>query len=95
MRLMRRAARVDDNQKDIVRALRAHGCSVESLAAVGRGVPDLLVGHAERNLLLEVKRPGGRLTKDQVRWHGAWGGSVVVVYCIEDALMALGVGNAD
>lgn len=74
-------------------ALRAHGASVQTLAAVGRGVPDLLVGHAERNLLLEVKAEGGKLTQDQVRWHGEWRGSVVVVRCVDDALMALGGGE--
>ena len=41
---MRQAAKVDDNQAAIVEALRSLGASVESLAAVGKGVPDLLVG---------------------------------------------------
>ena len=40
---MRRAARIDDNQIAIVKALRKAGCSVLSLAAVGNGCPDLLV----------------------------------------------------
>ena len=41
---MRRAARVDRNQAEIVVALRAGGASVQPLHAVGKGVPDLLVG---------------------------------------------------
>lgn len=41
---MRRAARTDANQTAIVEALRKCGASVQSLAAVGKGVPDLLVG---------------------------------------------------
>lgn len=92
---MRRAARIDSNQREIVDALRAHGASVQTLAAVGKGVPDLLVGHAERNLLLEVKAEGGGLTLAQEHWHGEWRGSVVVVRCVDDALMALGGGDAD
>ena len=40
---MRRAARVDDNQGQIVDALRRVGCSVWSLAGVGKGFPDLAV----------------------------------------------------
>ena len=41
---MRRAARIDRNQPEIVKALRQVGAHVTSLAAVGDGVPDLLVG---------------------------------------------------
>lgn len=41
--VVRRAAKVDDNQKAITEALRAAGCKVLSLAACGKGVPDLLV----------------------------------------------------
>ena len=37
---MRRAARTDANQAAIVDALRSVGCSVVSLSAVGKGVPD-------------------------------------------------------
>ena len=39
-----RAARVDQNHVEIVKALRDHGAFVVSLATVGKGVPDLLVG---------------------------------------------------
>lgn len=40
---MRRAAKVDTTQREIVETLRAHGCQVRSLASVGQGMPDLLV----------------------------------------------------
>ena len=40
---MRRAARTDANHRQIVDALRAVGCKVRSLAALGGGIPDLLV----------------------------------------------------
>lgn len=73
---MRRAAKVDLTQAAIVDCLRAAGCKVLSLAACGKGVPDLLcyIPHlltAENGIrvipdsfiyLLEVKNPGGRGT---------------------------------
>ena len=94
---MRRAAKVDANQEAVVSALRAAGATVQSLAAVGKGVPDLLVGHKGKTLLIEVKdgrkAPSAqRLTEDQLRWHGAWkGGSLAVVDGPEAALRMLGV----
>jgi len=91
---MRRAARVDANQPAIVEALRAAGYSVQSLAAVGEGVPDLLVGAHGINVLLEVKDGSKssserRLTADQERWHAAWRGRVSVVKTPEEALLAV------
>jgi len=94
---MRRAARIDANQEQVVSALRAAGATVQSLAGVGVGVPDLLVGYQGKTLLLEVKdgkKPPSerRLTEDQVRWHGAWrGGPLAVVDGVDAALRTLGV----
>lgn len=94
---MRIAARVDRNHEEIVKALRDVGATVQSLAAVGHGVPDLLVGFRGQTILIEVKdakQPPSkrRLTEDQIRWHGAWrGGPIAVVDGVEAALRALGV----
>ena len=93
---MRRAAKVDDNQGEIVAALRAAGCSVTSLASVGRGCPDLVVGRAGVTYLLEVKdgrKPPSkrRLTPDEKAWHGAWRGQVAVVESVQDAFKAVGM----
>lgn len=52
---MRRAARVDTNQADLVKMLRQLGMSVVLLVPLGKGVPDLLVGWRGRMLLVEVK----------------------------------------
>ena len=52
---MRRAAKVDANQEQIVQALRACGATVQSLAGVGKGVPDLLVGIRARPCLWRLK----------------------------------------
>lgn len=60
---MRRAAKVDDNQVEVVRKLRLLGASVTDLSAVGAGCPDLLVGYRGANYLLEVKRPDASLRR--------------------------------
>lgn len=92
---MRQAAKIDANQAAIVGALRAIGCTVVSLAAVGRGVPDLLVGKAGRTYLMECKdgaKPPSarRLTEDQLTWHGAWRGGPLAVVCdVESAIRAV------
>jgi hypothetical protein len=88
---MRRAAKVDRNQAEIVKAFRQIGATVQVLSAVGKGCPDLLVGWRGRNFLVEIKDgelvPSARqLTADQQRWHGAWAGSVIVATSIEDAV---------
>lgn len=94
---MRRAARIDRNQPEIVKALRQCGAHVTSLAAVGDGVPDLLVGFQGRTVLVEVKdgsRPPSerQLTDEQIEWHAAWsGGRCVVVGSVGEALAAIGV----
>lgn len=88
--MARRAARVDDNQTGIVLALRGHGCTVQSLAPVGAGCPDLLVGYRGANYLLEVKQPRGQMTPAQVEWHTLWAGSVHVVTSPREALAAIG-----
>lgn len=92
---MRRAAKVDANQPEIVAALRAAGATVISLAACGSGIPDLLVGHAGKTALIEVKDgslpPSKRqLTPDQLKWHGEWTGGTLAVVCdVESALRVL------
>lgn len=83
---MRRAAKVDLNHGEVISALRDIKCSVRSLAAVGAGVPDLLVGIGNLNLLLEVKSHGGKLTEDQVAFAASWNGQVKTVYSAEEAV---------
>jgi len=91
---MRRAARVDANHSLIVGALIRCGATVQSLAAVGSGCPDLLVGFRGKNFAFEIKDgskpPGARkLTPDQETWHAAWKGQVIVVESVEQALAAI------
>jgi len=92
-----RAARIDANHEQVVLALRTAGATVQSLAAVGQGVPDLLVGFQGKTLLMEIKDGNKtpserRLTEPQLKWHGAWrGGPLAVVDGVDAALRMLGV----
>jgi len=79
--------------------LRAAGASVQSLADLGGGVPDLLVGWRSVNLLFELKdgskRPSARrLTPDEEQWHRRWRGHVTVVESVEHAMAALRTSGA-
>ena len=74
-------------QAEIVTALRNAGCSVVSLAGVGQGVPDLLVGVRGETYLLECKSPGERLRLSQKQWTDAWRGAKPMV--VKTALEAL------
>jgi hypothetical protein len=93
--LSRFARKVDGNQAAVVAALRAVGATVQSLASVGGGCPDLLVGYRGRTYLLEVKdgakrpssrrlRPGQETFRD--RWRGA---TVATVHGPEEALQVV------
>lgn len=92
---MRKAARVDANQEQVVSILRGYGATVQSLAAVGKGVPDLLVGYRGQNFLLEVKDGNKspsqtKLTPDQQDWHLKWNGDKpIIVYSPADAVKAV------
>jgi hypothetical protein len=83
-------SRVDSNQSIIVAALRAAGASVLHLHTVGHGCPDLAVGHAGRNYLVEIKRGTAKLTPDEQRFHSEWRGVVHVIRTPEEALEMLG-----
>ncbi len=91
---MRRANRIDDNQNDIVTALRKAGATVRVISQ-GEGIPDLLVGFRGETILLEVKDgnkpPSARtLTPAEKKFFDEWeGGLCMVVNSVEDALEML------
>lgn len=90
---MRFAAKVDANHPEVVKALRGAGANVLSLAAVGKGCPDLLVLFRGRYQLFEVKdgtKPPSqrRLTPAQEAFHMDW--LVTTVDSAESAVVALG-----
>ena len=93
---MRRAARRDANEPEIIAALTALGAHVEQLSQ--DGVPDLLISYRRRLYLMEVIGPAkakryratGGLTPAQVRWHVRYNlhGSpqIFVAYDVEQAM---------
>ena len=86
---MRRAARVDANQDQIVSALRAAGAYVWII-----GLPvDLLVGHKGHTFLVEIKTDSKkRLTALQADFFENWFGSTLArIDCPEAALRMIGV----
>lgn len=90
------ARRTDRNHREVIAALEAVGFTVVDLSAVGRGVPDLWVAKAGRQLWLEVKdgeKPPSerKLTRDQVAFHAklARAGVPVVVLTSLDQVAGL------
>jgi hypothetical protein len=97
-----RRTKRDANHKAISDALKAAGCSVVDLAAVGDGVSDLLVAYCKpgpqpygETLLMEVKNPltkrgqqgtGKTTGQKQAAFRARWLGRIEVVYSIEEAL---------
>ncbi len=89
--MTRTASRIDKNQTEIVAGLRPAGYSVLSLAPLGKGVPDILVGSRWRNALMEIKYGKGKLNKQQLEWHATWRGAVYTVRSLDTALAIMGV----
>ena len=95
---MRRAARRDAIETAVVDALRKAGCSVAYWGIAG--APDLVVGRAGQNWLMEVKQPlgprggssndGQHLNTLQFEWHQRWRGHVTVVRSAAEALEVIG-----
>lgn len=88
---MKRAARVDSNQKQIVTTLRKMGYSVLHLHTLGRGAPDILVGKWGRNFLFEIKngekyKSQQALTEDEKEFHDSWRGQVATITTIDEII---------
>ena len=76
---MRRASKVDANHAQIVDCFKKLGCSVLSLAALGRGVPDLLVAINGITWLVEVKSGKSKENLLQREWAENWLGARALV----------------
>ena len=85
---MRQFARVDANQKEIMKALRSAGASVLHVHRVGRGEgsSDLIVGFRGRNYLIEVKTPTGAVREGQRDFASSWRGQYAIVRTVEEAM---------
>jgi hypothetical protein len=91
------AKRIDGNHFLIVRDLRKAGAVVQSLAEIGKGCGDILVGYKGKNYVFEIKDPiqkpsAQRLTPAEQAWHALWktGGQVDVIRTSVEALRIIG-----
>ncbi len=94
---VRRAAKTDVTQAEIVKKLRSLGCLVQDLSAVGKGVPDLLVLlPCSKLVFVEVKSDtktshratGKALTPRQEEFHKAWRRApLFIVRTVDEASM--------
>jgi hypothetical protein len=90
---MRRAARRDDNEQSIIKAMRAEGAYVKQIN--DEGLFDLLVSHRGETMLIEVKdgaKPPSarRLTDAEQKFHDEWPGSdLYIVNSVEEAIALL------
>lgn len=96
---MRRAAKVDANQQEIVSALRSiPGVSVAVTSALGDGFPDLVLGYKARTYLVEVKNgelsPSRKqLTDDEQEFKDKWTGHYSVCESLEEILKVIGISK--
>lgn len=85
---MRRRSKIDDNQPEIVKALRKLGATVAHTHQIGQGFPDILIGY-NGNHLAEIKDgskyPSARkLTPDEQKWHDNWPNKVHIIESLAD-----------
>jgi hypothetical protein len=85
---MRRAAKVDATHEAIVERLRSIGVWVLSLAAVGKGTPDLLCWHRGRFFLLEAKTGNERPNQAQAEFMARCPGEIHVARTADEAVLA-------
>ena len=88
---MRTRGRTDANQSEVVKHLRQMGASVAVISGVGGGVPDLIVGRAGRNYLVELKDPskppsGRLLTREEDSFRQAWAGQWMLGFTAEQIM---------
>ena len=87
-----RARKVDNNQSEIVSALRGIGVQVCVTSAAGEGMTDLVCFYRGKTTLVEVKN-GSKLTGAQVWFHAAAkaaGVEIPVVNNVSEALAIFG-----
>lgn len=91
---MRKRAKVDGNQREIVAALRKAGAVVHSTAQLGGGFPDVFCNFRGRIFGFEIKDPkhapsDRKLTDMEQAFHDNWNRSGQTIYVIETAEQAL------
>lgn len=101
---MRSAAKVDNSQRELVPYILAHGATFQSLATVGGGCPDGIVGFMSVTDVCEFKsgpekkprafkdgrrRKGSSTEAAQAAWHAQWKGSPRWVLRTRDDVVAM------
>jgi Holliday junction resolvase len=86
----RRAAKVDDNQSDIVRLFRKLGWRVLIISQL-KNCCDIIVSKAGRTIAVEIKDgkkpPSDRKLSDgEVEFRDNWQGEYALVICDDDVL---------
>jgi len=81
---MRRKAKVDVNQPEIVKRYRDYGCSVAITSMLGKGFPDIIVARNSKTILVEIKDGSlppskRRLTKDEQKFRDSWKGCCLII----------------
>lgn len=95
---MRRAAKKDANQTDVVRILRQCGLKVALTHQLGDGKPDFVVSGEKLDYLaglsrgpamlwVELKSPGGKLTPAEEKFHQEWEGLPIMVCQSADPIL--------
>ena len=89
----RRAAKVDGNQQQIVRELRALGYRVDIVSQLKKLYDLVVTGKAfgtndVRTVRVELKVEGGRMTADEIEYHESepYPQTLLVAYKTEDIL---------
>jgi Holliday junction resolvase len=95
---MRVRGRIDDNQKEVVSQLRKLGVSVAITSMLGKGFPDLVLGHQNKNYLIELKdgsktKSRKTLTEDEEKFFNDWRGSVCKCENIDEILKYIEYGG--
>lgn len=96
MTMQRRQHGVDQNQKEIVQALKKIGASV----LIVNGVVDIIVGYRDnngtpQNFMFEIKNPKLKpsqraLTEAEVKFHSQWKGQLNIIETWQDAFVLIG-----
>lgn len=78
--------RKDANHNELAGVFESLGCSVLDLSMVGDDCPDILVGIAAVNVLVEIKSATGKLEPGQERFKRDWNGPCEVCRTADEAI---------
>lgn len=90
---MRRDAKADANQPEVIAELRRCGAVVAHTHQLGSGKPDFIVGmysqrlKAPALLWVELKTDCGKLTRAERKFHREWTGYPVIVARTADEIL--------